>query len=311
MTVWIVIAAAVLVTAAASFAVYRIAFYNRNDADLTYDVLTGEGYDEFHAEMIALIDEAVKVPFEKVHIRSCDGKLLFGRLYLRDPEAPFHIQCHGYKGNGIRDFSGGMLLVLRRNENLLLIDERSHGGSEGHTITFGVKERRDVISWLRYVNGRFGEDRTLYLEGISMGAASVLMAIGEGLPGNVAAVWADCPYSSPMDILKKVAAETVPVPWLVYPFLVTGALLFGHFNPFAASAVTAVKKARVPVTVIHGTGDRFVPVEMSRRIRDANPAMVRLVEVEGAPHGLSFLKDYALYEKEYTAFAATPRRKGE
>ena len=69
--------------------------------------------------------------------------------------------------------------------NLLLIDERAHGRSEGRTITFGIQERWDVESWARFAVERFGADVQIILYGVSMGAATVLMAAGLDLPENV------------------------------------------------------------------------------------------------------------------------------
>ncbi len=66
--------------------------------------------------------------------------------------------------------------MLREGHNVLMIEERAHLESEGHTITFGIKERYDALDWIRYALQRFGEDTRIILVGISMGAATVLMA---------------------------------------------------------------------------------------------------------------------------------------
>lgn len=295
-------ACAVLFVSAVSYYVYRRAFYNKNDRDVTYDVPEGDGFDRFRGEMTALIDGAAAIPFEEVRTVSFDGLSLYGRIYFRSPGAPFHIQFNGYKGNGIRDFSGGLQLALASGGNVLLTDQRAHGRSEGHTITFGVKERRDVLSWVRFITDRYGGDVKIYLEGVSMGAATVLMASDLPLPQNVRGIIADCPYSSPFAVTAAVADRIVRVKYVTYPFIILGALLFGRFRILSSSAVRSVKNSRVPILIIHGTGDRFVPVEMSRKIRGAAPDRVTLVEVEGAPHGLSYLKDYGAYKKEFLAF---------
>ena len=89
--------------------------------------------------------------------------------------------------------------------NVLLAEQRAHFRSGGHTITYGIRERRDVLSWVTYANSRFGTDRPIYLFGISMGAATVVMAADLDLPDNVRLICADCPYSSPKDIICHVA----------------------------------------------------------------------------------------------------------
>ena len=302
---WWTIAAVCAAFLAAAATVYYAVFYNGNRTDVTYKVLTGEDYDPYHEQMLALIRTAVTIPFEPVRVRSFDGRELVGKLYRQDPKAPVHIAFNGYKGNGIRDFSGGMQLSLSRGDNVLLVDQRAHGDSQGRTISFGVQERWDVPVWIERVRQIFGTDVPIYLEGVSMGAATVLMASNLPLSGNVRGIIADCPYSAPIDILKRVAGERLPyaAPFFT-PLFVTAAWLFGHFRLFATSAVKAVAETDIPILIIHGTGDHYVPVDMSRRIRDAHPDLVTLVEVEGAPHGLSCLKDGETYRAAVDAFMA-------
>jgi len=301
---WIAITAGTIVAIALAITIveYFMAFYNKNDKDVTHEVLSGPDYDDYREKMKELIDNVVDIPFESVEIKSFDGKRLCARFYKGREGAPFHIECHGYKGSGIRDFSGGITLALEKNENVLLIDHRAHGHSEGHTISFGINERRDVLSWAEYLVNRSGTDIRIFLNGVSMGAATVLMASDLPLPSNVVGIVADCPYSSPYEIVKKVTAETVPCPGLFYPFFPVAARLFGGFKLREASAVGSVKNTSIPVLIIHGTGDHFVPIEMSREIKAANPDMVTLVEVEDAPHGLSFIKDYNKYKTAVEEF---------
>ena len=297
-----VLAFLVIITLAISLWIYFLAFYNKKDRDVSRDVLKGPDYDPFHDEMVEIIDRAIKIPFEEVRITSCDGRSLYGRIYFRKEGAPFHIQFNGYKGNGIRDFSGGMQLALSAGGNVLLVDQRSHGKSDGHTISFGIKERFDVKSWAEFVIDRYGNDTKIFVEGVSMGAGTVLMASDIGLPDNVRGIVADCPYSSPFDIVYDVGKRIIKIAPVIKPFVFTSALIFGHFNIFASSAVKAVKNTNIPILLIHGTGDHFVPFSMSEQIYASNPERITFVSVEGAPHGLSCLKNHQKYETAVKAF---------
>ena len=270
---------------AVSFAVFIKSYYNGNRKDVTYKVLRGNEYDSYRDQMLDVIKTAAKIPFEEISTQSYDGKKLYGRLYLKDPKAPFHIQFNGYRGNGLRDFSGGLQLALQSGGNVILTDQRGHGRSDGSIITFGVKERKDVQSWVNYVSENYG-DVPVYLEGISMGAATVLMSSDLPMP-NVRVIVADCPYSSPFGIVSLVAKRMFNVGRLLDPCIVFSAFVFAHFNILSSSALRSVKATKIPILIIHGNADNFVPLYMSRDIRDANPDKVTLVEIEGAPHGLS------------------------
>ena len=165
------------------------------------------------------IKDAAALPCEKVWTKSFDGLNLCARLYVNDPKAPFDILFHGYKSGSIKDFSGGINLSLNNGHNVLLVDQRAHGDSEGHIISFGLNERFDVLSWVNYLIERYGNDILIGLYGISMGAATVIMASELDLPKNVKLVVADCPFSSAEDIIVKVTSETPCPLFLLKMFL--------------------------------------------------------------------------------------------
>ncbi len=298
----IVFSVLTVITLGVAFYIYRRGFYNPNKTDVTRRVLSGPDYDPYHDKMVSTIESALKIPFEEVYTQSYDKKRLYGRLYIQDEKKPFHIQFNGYKGNGVRDFSGGMQLALSTGGNVLLVDQRCHGRSDGHNITFGVKERRDVVTWIDYIRNRFG-DVKVYLEGVSMGAATVLMAADLGIEEkNVRGIIADCPFSSPFGIVSTVADRELKIKYITYAFIFVAALVFGHFNIFASSALKAVKNSKIPVLLIHGTADKYVPFEMSEAGYEANKNAGTLVPVEGAPHGLSYIKDEKTYKEAFEEF---------
>lgn len=278
-----------------SFVAFKIAYYNKNNKDITFDVLTGPGYDQYHDQMIELIRGSNSMPYEEVSAKSFDGLTLKARLYVLDEKAPVHIQFHGYRGQAVRDFSGGVKLPMESGHNVLLVDQRAHGKSEGHVISFGVKERKDVITWVNFVINRFGNDVKIALEGISMGAATVLMASNQDMP-NVKAIFSDCPYSSPKEITIKVAKEMGLPVIFAYPLLVIGAIIYGHFNLNGSSASNSVKDAKYPILIIHGQADMFVPLEMSKKLKQINPN-IQLEIFPNAAHGMSYLVDMDIYKK--------------
>ncbi len=252
---------------------------------------------EEYERSIALIDALNARPYEPVSIRSRDGLRLAGRFYHTEGGAPLAILCHGYRGTPSRDFCGGADLCLQAGFNVLLIEERAHVSSGGHTITFGVRERYDVLDWTEYAVQRFGKDTKILLAGISMGAATVLMASELELPDNVRGILADCPYTSPAEIITEVG-RTMKIPMkLALPLVELGARMLGGFSLRDADAAAAVRNAKVPILLIHGEADNFVPCDMSRVIAEANPAMVERHTFPDAGHGLSYLVDTARYAR--------------
>ena len=293
----------VLLALLTAYITWRIAFYNPLvREEKPYELPKGEQYEQGREGMLALIAEMDAIPYERVAITARDGMQLSGRYYHVADGAPVQIQMHGYRGNGIRDFCGGNKLAREAGQNTLVIDQRAHGKSGGSTICFGVKERFDCLDWINYTLRRFGPETEIFISGVSMGAATVLMAAGLDLPDNVLGVIADSPYSAPEEIICKVCRDMKLPPALFWPFIRLGARLFGGFDPCAASAVDALRHARVPVMIIHGEDDRFVPCAMSRELAAACASEIRLETFSGAGHGLSFIVDFDRYKRATNEF---------
>lgn len=284
--------------------VYRVAFYSRKKGqDDIYAIPSGDQYEPHKEEMIELIKTLEKREYEDVYITSFDGLRLHGRYYHYKDGAPLNIGFHGYRATALRDFCVGASESLTRGHNLILIDQRGQGKSEGKTITMGIKEHRDVLSWAQYGADRFGKDTKIILYGVSMGAASVIMATSLDLPKNVTGVVADCPYNAPKDILLTVASKDMGISKkLAYPFIYLAAKIFGYFDVNAKTCADAVKSSKIPVLILHGEDDRYVPCEMSDEIRKANDKLVTRYTFPDAGHGISFFADKERYREITEAF---------
>ena len=288
-----------------SYYAYRIAFYNPpSDPDKAPN-MSGSVYEPYRDEITRLYRQIRDRECEFITITSDDGLKLFGRYYHVRDGAPLDIGFHGYRSRAFTDFAGGSKLSFEMGHNLLLVDQRAHGRSAGRTISFGIRERWDVLSWIDYALRRFGNDTQILLYGVSMGAATVLMASGLDLPANVKGIIADCPYSRPMDIILHVG-ETNPLPqWLIKPFVILGAKVFGGFDIRETDAAQAVSNARIPILIIHGESDNFVPAMMSEVTCSRDPDLVRRITFPGADHALSFLSDTPRYRNAVNAFVST------
>lgn len=59
----------------------------------------------------------------------------------------------------------------------------------------------------------------------------------------------------------------------------------------------ALAHTDLPILLIHGEEDHFVPCDMSRSLQAAHPTHTTLVTFPGAGHGLSYISDPGRYEK--------------
>ena len=257
-----------------------------------FEIPKGEIYEVYREDMINWIKEIRSMQREDVSITSRDGLTLRGHYYEYSKDATVEILFHGYRGNAERDLSGAVHRCFALGRSALIVDQRASGISDGHVITFGIKERLDCLDWISFAIDKFGKDVKIIITGISMGAATVMMALNEELPDNVIGALADCGYTSPEEIIKKVLCDLHLPVWLFYPFIKLGARAFGKFNLEECNALEGVKNCKIPIIFIHGSQDDFVPCDMSRTLYDLCAAQnKKLVIVDGVGHGLAFPAD--------------------
>ena len=209
---------------------------------------------------------------------------------------------HGYRGSAERDLCIGIQRCFSLERNVLIVDQRASRKSEGHTISFGINESRDCLSWINYITTHLGSDIKIILTGISMGAATVMIASGMDLPKNVVGILADCGYTSAKDIIKKVLKDIKLPPNLMYPIIKLSARIWGHFDLEEFSPIESMKNCKVPAIFIHGETDSFVPCDMSRLCYETCISPKVLLTVPGAGHGLSYMLDKEGYIKTLDEF---------
>lgn len=180
---------------------------------------------------------------------------------------------------------------------MLLVDDRAHGKSQGNYLGFGWLDRLDCKAWCQELADRLGPDCSIVLHGVSMGAATVLAAAGEPLPSQVKGVIGDCGYTSAWDQFGHILKRDFHLP--VFPLLYTASLVCricaGYWFQEDAP-VKQLEKSDLPLLIIHGEADDYVPTAMSRRLLAASrdPGK-KLVLVPGAAHAQS----YAVAPEQY------------
>ena len=231
---------------------------------------------------------------QEVFIRSYDGLRLAGWFIPAKQARGTLLLFHGFRGSHLIDFAAAYEDFHEMGWNILAVDQRAHGESEGKYICFGVKERFDVKSWALYLCDRFGAAHPVVLDGISMGAATVLMSLDTGLPENVRGVVADCGFTTPKAEFRHVFRSRWRIPVPEHPLMDIAegfTRLLAGFGFEDASTLKALAENRLPVLLVHGGSDHLVPTEFSRQNYDACRGLKQLVIVPEAGHGVSYLLD--------------------
>lgn len=241
---------------------------------------------------------------ESVFVQSDDGLKLHAVLLKNEHASKKTVICfHGYTSCSTNDYVSLSKFYYEQGFNVLMVDGRAHGQSEGKYIGFGVLDRKDALRWIDYTINVFGGDSIIFLHGISMGASTVLMASGLNLPKNVKTIVADCGFTSAYDVFSHILKRDYHIP--KFPIMNLTDLLTKSFAGYGykdVSTIDAVAKTNVPIIFIHGDKDDFVPTYMSEKNYEACASDKQLLIVNGADHAEAYYVNQQAYEKAITTF---------
>lgn len=235
-------------------------------------------------------------PREDVYITSEDGLRLHGTYFPREGNK-LVICFHGYTSEGMNDYIGLSGYYMKNGYSMLLVDERAHGKSEGKYIGFGCKDRYDALCWITWAIEKYGDDLQILLHGTSMGGATVLMTSGLDLPKQVKGIISDCGFTSPKYVFSHVLRSMYHMP--AFPLIQITDFMNkkkAGYGLDTCNAAREVRKAKIPILLIHGDADFFVPCSMCEEIYENCASPVKKLIVKGASHAESYYTDTKAYE---------------
>ncbi|MDD3477669.1 MAG: alpha/beta hydrolase [Candidatus Izemoplasmatales bacterium] len=232
-----------------------------------------------------------KAPHEEVTIKSYDGVTLRG-VFLPsqdDTSKNLAIVDHGYKACG-----EDMILIAEMYNNLgfkvLLINHRGHGGSGGAFTTLGHHEKYDLKKWIEFALRTYGSTDQILLHGVSIGAATIMMTSALRIPSNVRYLVLDSGFSS----LHQMLAVNIRPKWfkIFLPGVNVYTYFFHKFFLPVVSPLTAIRKSKIPMLIIHGEKDEMVPFEMGKKLYETSKAPYKeFYPIPECPHGFGFRLD--------------------
>lgn len=302
---------AVLGTVAAGTAIeYAVAHYFfrrtmiRSNAkrDRTQD-MSGTDWNNYIPQIHKDKEWLAERGLEDVYISSDDGLRLHGSFVSCGNSKNVVICFHGYTSEGLNDYSSLAKFYYEQGFNLLIVDERAHGKSEGKYIGFGCLDRHDALNWIEYTIKRIGDECNILLQGDSMGASTVLMTTGLELPSQVKAAVSDCAFTSAWDVFSSVLKNMYHIP--PFPIMQIANRMVVREAGYGLNECDArkeVAKSHIPILFIHGDSDSFVPCSMVYELYDSCSSPKELLVVKGAGHVEAYYKNPDEYEEAVKKF---------
>ncbi|RJP56929.1 MAG: hypothetical protein C4541_11190 [Candidatus Auribacter fodinae] len=206
------------------------------------------------------------------------------------------IVCHGYpcdKNNVIESVS-----FLAEDYNLLLIDFRYFGQSEGRFTSLGYHEQKDIHAAVQWLKDRGFTKIGAW--GFSLGASTLILTASP----DIKALIADSGFAD-IHALINLIYGYIPSP-LKKPFVWLTELHTALFLHVFVSDLAPVKKIpsyKIPIMIIHGDRDSQIPVSHAYRLYEASDqTFTRLWIVPGADHGQAQYLYPAEYKKRVRDF---------
>lgn len=260
-----------------------------------------ESFNLLEKDKLYSREEFEKLPKEEIEIKSSEGLRLKGTFIEKNKDSrEVVIIVHGYTANYIWSLQF-IDMFFKEGFNVLLIDQRSHGRSEGKYATYGYYEKYDLNLWITWVRQRIGEDAVIGLHGQSMGGGTVLQYAA--INKYVKFIIADCPYSDMRQLMKHHFNKLNHTS--SFPFIYTTDIRLRRLAKFSmkdVSPINSIKDKEIPVLFIHGSKDNFVPTHMSQDMYEAKKGYKKILIVEEAVHANAYGTNKELYEKEVHNF---------
>lgn len=232
---------------------------------------------------------------ESVSTTNCIGDDCYAKLVRQNGDSHlWALIIHGYSSNP-SSMSRYAKAYYEKGFNIILPHMRGHESSGTDTITMGWYDRYDMIGWIYYILD-IDPEAQIVLHGESMGAATVMMTVGEPLPENVKCAIEDCGFSGVWDVFAAQIGYTLKLP--TFPFLYAADVvnrIRAGFGFKEASSLRQLRNSVTPMLFIHGEADTFVPFDMVYDNYNAFEGEKDILTVPGAGHAESIETDPETY----------------
>ena len=204
---------------------------------------------------------------QTVEMESVTKNKLVGYKFVNPNAKKWIFVVHGYTSDAKK-----MVNYIKKfydmGYSVFAPDLIAHGNSEGDFISMGGYDSDDLVNWVKKISSENNNADTA-LFGISMGAATVMNAVGKDLPSNVKTFIEDSGYVNlkvefTYQLKKLFNLPSFPViPAANTVTKIRAGYFFGDVD-----ATKALKETKLPALVLHGEEDGFVPIEHGKAAYD-------------------------------------------
>ena len=223
-----------------------------------------------------------------VKVKSFDGLQLNAYKVENNETDRYVILVHGSTTNKAYMYPQA-LAFDKLGYNILLVDQRGAGESQGDYQTYGFKEAQDLQIWINYLVSK-NPAAKICLYGVSAGAATVMLATGYKLPENVKCLVEDSGFSSLEEMLAHKIKKDYKI-LVTYPvtLLIENKMKERFGIRFSdVSPKLCLENNEIPILFIHSEEDELVPFEMAKILYNHNKGVKKYYPIKDSRHGLAY-----------------------
>lgn len=186
--------------------------------------------------------------------------------------------------------------------NVLVIDQRSHGLSDGEFNTVGFEESRDAVAWLNYMRDEFNI-KSFVLHGICIGAATGMFALNnEDCPDCIDGIVTEGMFSRFSESVKNHMIEQKRPVFITLGLIDRWMIHYtGHSMKYGPLDI--ISGIETPLLMLHSREDLYSTPEYAQKLYDASGSVnKKLVWFEHGRHSMLRPTDTALYDSAIAQF---------
>ena len=186
--------------------------------------------------------------------------------------------------------------------NVIVLDPRAHGLSDGEFNTAGFEESGDDLAWVRFAHDELGMKKIVF-HGICIGAAGGMFALtNEECPDYVAGIVTEGMFANFGESVKNHMRERKKPIFMVYP-MINNWMKFFTGHSMNRGPIDVIDRLDKPLLMLHSKEDIYSTPEYAQKLYDrAGSAQKRLVWFEHGKHSMLRITDMELYDSSIKSF---------
>lgn len=186
--------------------------------------------------------------------------------------------------------------------NVLVVDPRAHGMSDGEFNTVGFEESKDALAWAKYIHEYYGAKSVIF-HGVCIGAAGAMLAItDQRCPDYIEGLVTEGMFANFYESMRNHLIERKK---LIFPILQAIDFWMKHYtgHSMTKGPIDCIETLNKPILMLQSKEDRYSTAKLANKMFKLCPcAEKNLVLFEKGEHSMLRITDTEKYDSEIASY---------